>query len=186
MIYVFMGPPASGKSTQSHFLAASLKLPVVSIGELAWEQAQANPDLKEDLQKGDLIPNKVILGILHEVQDKIKDNGIIDGIPRHEYQTECLVQLWDPKNIIAFHLSIPDEEVFERVKNRVTTSGERRADDTPQVVEHRLDLYKQAEPVIISELDAYGVHRIQINGNQTPELVHQEIMDKLKQNESAT
>ncbi len=180
MIYVFMGPPASGKSTQSKFLSATLEIPSISIGDFLREKSREDKVLQQSVNQGHIVSDGVITNALDHIHEQYGDNVIIDGIPRSASQIQCFFKFWKPNQIVTIHLEVPDNELRQRIQNRFTTTGQKRADDTPEIANRRIELYRQTEPEIISDLNKYGIQRIQINGNQTPELVHDEIVESLR------
>lgn len=174
-----MGPPASGKSTQSKFLSASLEIPSLSVGDFLRERSREDNDLRQALNNGEIIADEVILEALKQIHTKHADNIIVDGAPRRASQVNCFLKFWEPKQITAIHLNVPDSELLERITHRVTTTGEKRADDSPEVAAHRIELYHQMAPDIIATIDNHGIKRIDINGDQEPEQVHATIMESI-------
>ena len=85
---VFLGPPASGKGTQTSRLSQHLNLPHVDTGSLLRRAlADGTPDgllAKLYIEKGQLVPVKIVASI---IQTKLSGedcyNGfILDGFPR--------------------------------------------------------------------------------------------------------
>ena len=64
MIYAFVGPPASGKSTQAELLEQATGMRFVSIGRLLRQQAEHNPEYAVHLAKGDLFPASAVRFLL--------------------------------------------------------------------------------------------------------------------------
>jgi adenylate kinase len=86
MILILIGPPGSGKSTQSHLLVEALKLPFVSVGELIRKalKTEAFASYKKKVDEGNLLPDQVVFEV---IQDKLehldlKKGFIMEGFPR--------------------------------------------------------------------------------------------------------
>ncbi len=83
MYLMILGAPGSGKGTQGQLLAKHLGVPQVSTGELlraAVKQGTAlGKEAKTYMDRGDLVPDKVILGLIREILDSYR--------PQAEYCT---------------------------------------------------------------------------------------------------
>src|SRR5215210_5184263 len=92
---VLLGPPGSGKGTQGERLQEDLDLPYYATGDLLRAAVREDSDLgrkaKEYMDRGDLVPDDVIIGMIAErVQGKEASDGfILDGFPRTTAQAEA-------------------------------------------------------------------------------------------------
>ncbi|MFA7658383.1 MAG: adenylate kinase [Candidatus Gastranaerophilaceae bacterium] len=93
---VFLGPPASGKGTQTSKLATYLNFPHVDTGSLLRKAlADKTPDglvAKSYIEKGQLVPVEIVASI---IKTRLKDADcadgfILDGFPRSTEQAEIL------------------------------------------------------------------------------------------------
>ena len=93
---VFLGPPASGKGTQTSRLSKELNFPHVDTGSLLRKAlADGTPDgqiAKSYIEKGQLVPVEIVASI---IKTRLKEadcaNGfILDGFPRSTEQAEIL------------------------------------------------------------------------------------------------
>ena len=70
MRIVLLGPPGSGKGTQAARLVEHLQIPHISTGALLREAAEQGTELglkaKAISDKGELVPDDVVLGMLEE------------------------------------------------------------------------------------------------------------------------
>ena len=180
MIIVLMGPPGSGKGTQGERLAAKLGLPKVATGDALRTALKAGTPLgleaKSYMDRGDLVPDRVILGIMKEAlgSAEAKPGAILDGVVRTEAQAEGLMRLLAELKRPLDHVlvfDVADDELVTRLSGRTTcdvcqapyTGREpgsacpkqdggklvRRVDDEPASVLNRLVVYrKQTKPVI--------------------------------------
>lgn len=96
---VFLGPPASGKGTQTSKLSTTLKLPHVDTGSLLRKAlADQTPDgitAKSYIEKGELVPVEIVASIIKtRLQDADCEGGfILDGFPRSTEQAQMLEEM---------------------------------------------------------------------------------------------
>lgn len=88
MKLVLLGPPGAGKGTQSVVLSREYKIPHISTGDILREAVKSGLALglkaKAFMDKGDLVPDEVVTGIVAERLKKpdTKEGFILDGFPR--------------------------------------------------------------------------------------------------------
>ena len=75
---------------------------------------------------------------------------MLDGFPRTTVQAEALDAMLDeidrPLSVV-FEFQLPEEVCIERLQRRAEEEG--RADDTPEAIRTRLELYReQTEPLV--------------------------------------
>ncbi|MWD30454.1 AAA family ATPase, partial [Aquicoccus sp. SCR17] len=83
---------------------------------------------------------------------------LLDGYPRTKGQVEALdAMLAEAGQSLSavVELEVPDEELVERLLKRAEIEG--RADDTQEVIEHRLDLYHRETESVIQEYVERGI-----------------------------
>jgi adenylate kinase len=148
---ILFGPPGSGKGTQSEKLIEKYKFKHLSTGDLLRSEiAQQTPlgmEAKSLMDKGQLVPDEVVIGMISTALDANKDvNGFLfDGFPRTTAQAEALDKLLDfNKTSIGavLFLQVPEAELISRMVNRAKTSG--RSDDADENVQRkRLEVYSR-------------------------------------------
>lgn len=153
---VIFGPPGSGKGTQSDKIIEKYGLAHISTGQVLRKEIKAKTEAgitaKLFIDKGQLVPDDLIISILEKEYDKLSNRiGVIfDGFPRTPAQAiELKTMLQKRKTDISLMLSLEVErkELIERLLNRGKTSG--RSDDTLGTIEKRIAVYeKQTAPVI--------------------------------------
>lgn len=127
MIVVMLGPPASGKGTQSKMVAQEFGIPHISTGDIfRWNIAHkttAGIEAKKYIDKGLLVPDILTIEILKdriEMEDCI--NGfVLDGFPRTLAQQEALDEMLaeSERTIgIVINLNVSDQEVIRRMGGR--------------------------------------------------------------------
>lgn len=96
MKLILLGPPGAGKGTQSVVLSREYKIPHISTGDILRESVKGGLPLgmkaKAFMDKGELVPDEIVTGIVIERLKKPDTNGgyILDGFPRTLKQAEDL------------------------------------------------------------------------------------------------
>ena len=96
MNLIFLGAPGAGKGTQAEIVSEKFNIPAVSTGNIIREAMKNGTEMgtkaQEFVQKGELVPDDVVIGIIKErLQESDCANGfILDGFPRTIPQAEAL------------------------------------------------------------------------------------------------
>lgn len=179
MILVLLGPPGAGKGTQGEMLARELDIPKIATGDVLRAAVRDGTPLglaaKAAMDRGDLVPDAVILGIMKEAlaAPSAAKGAILDGVVRTVPQAEglqtALAELGRPLDAVLM-FDVPDAELVKRLSGRTVCQGcqtpymgkdpgttcekcggtlVRRKDDEPEAVMNRLRTYQaQTAPVI--------------------------------------
>lgn len=127
MNLILLGPPGSGKGTQSHFLKATLKIPSVSTGDLLRQASRQKTGLgvqaEKFINKGRLVPDDIIIDIIKErLAKKDCEKGyILDGFPRTVAQAKALDEMLLEKSEkldAVVNFSVEDDELIRRLSGR--------------------------------------------------------------------
>ena len=153
---IFMGPPGVGKGTQAQRLRDRHGWVQLSTGDLFRDHLRRATDLgtlaRTFIDAGSYVPDEVTVGMVREwVADLGDDKRIMfDGFPRTAPQAEALDALLAQHgrriaNVVV--LEAPRDELVRRILGRARELG--RADDSPELIGKRYDLYlAETEPVI--------------------------------------
>jgi adenylate kinase len=126
---IFIGPPGSGKGTQSIRLAETLGVPAISTGNMLRDEVRRKTTLgmqaKRYMDKGELLPDPLMIQTLEERlrQPDAARGFILDGFPRTVAQAEALdamlQRLGHPISGVV-SLAVPTAELVKRLAGRRT------------------------------------------------------------------
>jgi adenylate kinase len=178
MNIVLFGKPGAGKGTQAPRLAERLAVPTLATGDVLRAAVRDGTPLgleaKGYMDRGDLVPDAVILGIIGDTLGKpdyangVVLDGVVRTVPQAEGLRDVLAGLGRQVDAVLA-LEIDDDEIVRRMASRTVCSacqapfadrepgtrcdscgGElvRRKDDEPEAVRNRLTVYQsQTAPV---------------------------------------
>ena len=178
MKLILLGAPGAGKGTQAEVICNHLSVPTISTGNIIRAALKAETEMglkaKEYINNGQLVPDEVVIGIIKErlAEDDCKNGFILDGFPRTIPQAEALDEMGIEIDKVI-DIEVPDEKIVERMSGRrvcpacgnsyhllykkpekdgiCNACGAEliiRADDHPDTVKERLDVYhSQTEPL---------------------------------------
>ncbi|MBP1543308.1 MAG: adenylate kinase [Oscillospiraceae bacterium] len=173
MNLIFLGAPGAGKGTQAEVVCNELNIPAISTGNMLREAVKngtpAGLAAKECMDKGDLVPDEIVIGILKDriAQDDAKNGFILDGFPRTVSQAEALEKMGvQIDKVVEIHVA--DEKITSRMSGRRVCEGcgnsyhieykptkvegicdacgakvVQRVDDKPETVLSRLETYHE-------------------------------------------
>ena len=176
---ILLGPPGAGKGTQAARLATGLDIPHISTGVILREAAAAGTELglqaKEIMDKGQLVSDEVMLGIIRErlAQDDCRRGFILDGFPRTIPQADGLDELLTADHaapVVIANLDLDESELRARIAGR--RSEDQRSDDSEETMIARFQVYQeQTRPL----LEHYGSRVAHVVGKGTVD----EVFDRL-------
>ena len=178
MNLILVGPPGAGKGTQGEILAKKLGIDTISTGVMLRtaikEQTEVGKLAEKYINDGKLVPDDVIVSIVKERLSRpdVEKGFILDGFPRTIPQAEALTES-GLKIDKVLSLEVADEKIIERLSARRECSkcgapysiiykkprleGKcdkcggaliQRADDNPDTIQNRLNIYhEQTEPI---------------------------------------
>ncbi len=178
MYIILFGAPGVGKGTQAQLLSQRTGLAHFSTGEEFRSHIQNQTELgqrvKQIVDSGALVPDSLVMEIVESAlqRDTFAAGCIFDGFPRTLFQAQQLDSLLEAKRSgisTVINIEVPEVEIVTRLTNRG-----RGADDTEDVIRHRLKVYAdQTAPLVDYYVDQKKMHSI--NGNQGVEEVNEAI-----------
>ena len=191
MRLVILGGPGAGKGTQTQQLCRTLSLSEVSTSDMLREAIASQIELGRQAQpyveKGELVPDPILIQFIRQrlSQPDIARCWLLEGYPRTAFQAEeldfLLEELGQHLNW-AIYLQVSESVMMSRSLERSRTLQDNainsRLDDQPEIIQRRLNLFHERLPLL---LEYYGYHKrlLTINGEQSPEQVQQDILQKL-------
>jgi adenylate kinase len=163
---------------------------------------------REYMERGDLVPDDLIIGLIKETleRDDSGSGFILDGFPRTERQAQALdeeLQELGRTLNAALLLDVDERTVVERLsQRRVCVKGQhnfhmtfdppkhpercdvdgsrlvQRDDDKPEVIQHRLEEYREKTAPLIEYYERQGKLR-RVDASRSPDEVSDEIRAKL-------
>jgi adenylate kinase len=168
------------------------------------EGTELGQKANEYMARGDLVPDDLIIAmILERVEAPDTANGfILDGFPRTEAQAEAIDRALESLGrslAAALLIDVSEEEVVRRLSGRrVCVKGQHnfhveydppkhsercdldgsrlvvREDDRPEVVQHRIEQYREKTEPLIGYYEQRGILR-RIDGSRSADEVHDQI-----------
>lgn len=166
MHLVFFGPPGAGKGTQAQKLIADFSIPQISTGDILRAAVSKGTELGKQagplMAAGKLVPDDLVIGIVEEriKEPDCKGGFLLDGFPRTIPQAVALDAVLAKHGKKIEHvvsLEVPDAVIHERMK------GRGRADDSPETVQKRLDVFREQTSPLKAHYEKLGLLRT-ING----------------------
>ncbi|MCX5717451.1 MAG: adenylate kinase [Nitrospirae bacterium] len=191
MRIVLLGAPGAGKGTQAKKLIDKYGIPQISTGDILRQNvAEGTPlgkEAKSYMDKGDLVPDMVVLGL---VEDRLKKDDcnkgyILDGFPRNTAQAEALDKILAPLRMSltgALSVDVPKDDLMKRLTGRRTCKecGQmynvyfspsknkdvcdkcggalfHRDDDKEETIRRRLDIYDAQTAPLIDYYKKSGI-----------------------------
>lgn len=211
---VLLGPPGVGKGTQAVILQKRSGLAHVSSGDLFRENIKNQTELgrlaKSYLDKGDLVPDDVTIGMIRERLSRpdCAAGAILDGFPRTPAQSEALDQMlteFKGRVDAVPYVTAPENVLVERASGRWTCRAQghiyhqkfnppakpgvcdidgsevyQREDDKVETVTKRIRVYLSQTMPLVDHYRKRGL-LIEIDGTQSVEQITNALMAALKE-----
>ncbi|MBO3088487.1 adenylate kinase [Cellulomonas dongxiuzhuiae] len=167
---VLLGPPGAGKGTQAARLAEKLGIPAISTGDIFRSNIKNGTELGRRVQditaSGALVPDELTNELVRDrlAQADAVEGFLLDGYPRNVAQVAALDEILAAAGHeldLAVELTVDPQVVVDRLTKRAQIEG--RADDTEDVVRHRLGVYAEQTAPISQVYAARGV-LVQVDG----------------------
>jgi adenylate kinase len=154
---LLIGTPGAGKGTQAQRLSETFGIPAISTGDIFRHNVKNETELgkqaKAFMDRGEYVPDSLTNDLVRDrlSQADAADGFLLDGYPRTADQVAELDDILAEKSQhldAVVMLSADVDEVVRRLLNRAVEQG--RADDTEEVIRHRLDVYEEQTAPLIS------------------------------------
>ncbi len=209
MNIVMLGPPGSGKGTQTAYIVGEHTIPHIATGDILRAEIKAETDLgkraKSFTTAGELVPDDLVCEIIRNriKQPDAAGGFVLDGFPRTLNQALELDAAARIDHVIL--IDVPDDELVSRLAGRricqkcgatyhveanppqqegvCDTCGTglvQRKDDNEDTIRKRLTVYhKQTEPLIQYYRDQELLR--DIDGTKTIEEIRHTIADTIEE-----
>jgi adenylate kinase len=203
---VLLGPPGSGKGTQTERLCAELGFTKISTGDLLREAVRNNTPLgvkaKGYMDSGKLVPNELVVDLVKEKLKAVKGGVILDGFPRSLEQAQLLDKF--TKVDLVVDIVVNEDNLVKRLTMRRTCKdcscvyhleynppkvGDecdkchgalyQRSDDTERTVRERLNVYKESTLPLTKYYQERGILK-QVDGEGDIAEVYKRILKAIK------
>jgi adenylate kinase len=205
MIVILLGPPGVGKGTQGKLLCDSRGFRHIATGDLLRAARREGTELgrkaQEYMDRGELVPDTVIIGMVEEVLRDLGDapGVVMDGFPRTVPQAEAFDEALEGLGLKVDRVLVmtaPDEVLVKRVAGRRSCpacgsiynvyysppaedgicdscGGEltQRKDDTVETVKNRLEVYRRQTEPLIAHYEESSSTVVAVDGDQSVEVV---------------
>ena len=154
---LLIGTPGAGKGTQALRLSQTFDIPAISTGDIFRHNVKNETELgklaKAYMDRGEYVPDSLTNELVRDrlLQADAADGFLLDGYPRTADQVAELDDILAEKSQhldAVVMLSADVDEVVRRLLNRAIEQG--RADDTEEVIRHRLEVYEEQTAPLIS------------------------------------
>jgi adenylate kinase len=189
MHIIFYGSEGSGKTTQGKLLSEKLKIPHLVSGDLVRFYAKNDKGImgeicREALHKGHYVADSEMFVLWKNrlKRSDVNDGWVIDGFPRNMDQVKFLeekLEKYNKKEDIVFFLQVREKVSIQRLLKRGRRNPDGSLHDSPEKIRERLRRYKLEEKKVLEFYKKRGVLQV-INGEQTIEKIHQNIMERIK------
>jgi adenylate kinase len=188
MNILVLGPQGSGKGTQAKRITATYGIPHIATGDMLREMRDQPTDLgrelKEVMDRGDLVSDEMMIELIRDRLSRDDTTGgfVLDGFPRTMPQAEALQDLLrelDRGLDVVFDFQVPDRDVLlERMLQRAAAEG--RADDTPDAIARRLELYERETAPLVEYYRTHQANVVGVHADRAVEDVFEEIQRSLE------
>ncbi|QGQ44013.1 adenylate kinase [Metabacillus sediminilitoris] len=199
MNLVLMGLPGAGKGTQAERIVEKYDIPHISTGDMfraaMKEETELGLQAKSFIDKGELVPDEVTIGIVRERLGKndCQKGFLLDGFPRTVAQADALENILadlDKKIDYVINIEVNKDILMERLTGRrickqcgatyhlifnpPAAAGEcdkcggelyQRADDNEETVANRLEVNLKQTEPLLNFYNEKG-YLTNINGEQ--------------------
>ncbi len=186
MRVLMIAPPGAGKGTQGVVIAEHFGIPHIATGDLLRDHVSRGTELgravQERMARGELVPDELVLAMVREALEPLRGGTgyVLDGVPRTMEQARALYEIaveLDLTADVALHLQVEDAALVQRLLARAAELG--RADDTEDVIRHRLTVYYDVTHPILAWYGERGI-LVSVDANRTADAVGRHVLTALE------
>lgn len=181
MNIIITGPPAAGKGTMSRYIEEHYNIPTVATGEILRQEIKKGTQMGEIakalIEKGDFVPDDVVIRIIKNSTKDMNNGWVLDGFPRNTTQAIAYDKMLAEANSkidLVIEIDVEDDKIIERITGRIVCPKcsrsyhisyakpkvegycddckvklEKRVDDTEEFIKHRLEIYhRETKPIL--------------------------------------
>lgn len=206
MNVVILGPPGSGKGTQSKMISVfNSNLVVIDCGKLL-RSINLDSNVRNQMNRGNLLDDSIVISVIREKIKSVVSSGmgfVLDGFPRSVKQCEALFEILDGLDIglsCVIKLSLDDSIAIDRLERRIIckSCGElfniekqqcdycgsrehvKREDDfDSEFIKKRLSSYRQMEGNIVKFFKDTETKILSIDASKAADAVTADIRAQL-------
>ncbi len=161
---LLIGPPGAGKGTQAALLSEHFGIPAISTGDIfrynVKNQTPLGVEAKGFMDRGEYVPDSLTNALVRDrlSHDDALGGFLLDGYPRtidQVHELDSILTDAGKRLDVVVQLTADTDELVRRLAHRAQVEG--RADDTPEVIRRRLEVYESQTAPLIDVYAARGL-----------------------------